>query len=375
GDVHAPPKDAAIPPGTPTALPSPKPRGYDVPAARLSARGGRGWVFFFGHDCHHVGAGLAENDSRPLADRLDLAEWIVDPANPLTARVAANDIWQHLFGEGLVRTPGDFGSQGQRPTHPQLLDWLASEYVRLGWSRKAMIRRIVTSAAYRQSSRRRPELEKRDPENRHLARQNRFRVEAETVRDAALSAAGLLTRRIGGPSVFPPFPQDLTKIDFRSDLKWEASTGADRYRRGMYTFFKRTLPYPTLIAFDCPDASAAAVERSRSNTPLQALATLNNEVFVEAAQSLGRRMAAADVSSDEARIEFAWRRCLSRPPTELERHRLLQLLKDHRRWYAEHPDDAAVLLGDSAAGDMSETAAWTATANILLNLDEFITRE
>jgi hypothetical protein len=342
GNFLTPHEDEAIPPRAPAALPALNPR----------------------------------SEREPL-DRLDLARWIVDPANPLTARVAANDVWARLFGEGLVRTPEDFGTQGDPPTHPALLDWLASEYVRLGWSRKALIRRVVTSAAYRQSSRRRPELEDRDPQNRLLARQNRLRVEGETVRDLSLAVSGLLARRVGGPSVFPPFPQDLTKIDFRSDLKWETSSGADRYRRGMYTFFKRTLPYPTLIAFDCPDANSAAVRRPRSNTPLQALAMLNNEVFVEAAQALGRRLATGVPADDEARIDFAWKLCLVRTPTAFERNRFLQLLEDHRRWYAEHPGDADSLTGETSIDPAiaSETAAWIATAHVLLNLDEFITRE
>jgi hypothetical protein len=318
---------------------------------------------------------LDQRHEEGVADRLDLARWIVGPANPLTARVAANDVWRRLFGAGLVRTPGDFGTQGERPTHPELLDWLADEYVRLGWRRKAMIRAIVMSATYRQTSRRRLELEERDPENRLLARQNRFRVEGEIVRDLALAASGGLSRKIGGPSVFPPFPQDLTKIDFRSDLKWETSEGADRYRRGMYSFFKRTLPYPTLVTFDCPDANAAAVERQRSNTPLQALATLNNEVFVEAAQALGRRLATAEPAGDEERIDLAWRLCLARPPTAAERARLLKLLEDYRAWYSEHERDAAALAGETSADAAAETAAWIATASVLLNLDEFITRE
>jgi hypothetical protein len=342
GNFLAPENDEAILPATPAALPPLQPRCDDR-----------------------------------LPDRLDLARWIVDPAHPLTARVAANDLWRHLFGEGLVRTPGDFGAQGEPPTHPELLDWLATEYMRLGWRRKTMVRLIVTSAAYRQSSRRRPELEVRDGENRLVARQNRFRIEAEVVRDLPLAASGLLARKIGGPSVFPPFPHDLTKIDFRSDLKWETSSGADRYRRGMYTFFKRTLPYPTLITFDCPDASVAAVRRPHSNTPLQALALLNNEVFVEAAQALGRSIAEGGLESDEARVEFAWRLCFSRPPGEFERRRMLQLHREHRRWYAEHPDDAALLAGETAAdrSSASELAAWIATASAFFNLDEFITRE
>ena len=206
-------------------------------------------------------------DARP--DRLDLARWLVDPANPLTPRVAANQIWLRLWGQGLVRTPDDFGARGEPPTHPGLLDWLASELLTRGSSRKELIRKIVSSAAYRQASHQRPELAVLDPDNRLLARQNRVRVEAEIVRDLQLAAGGLLDQTIGGPSVFPPLGEEFIKITFRSQLPWKTSTGGDRYRRGMYTFFKRSVPYPDLMLFDCPDASGAAhaAERHQHAAP------------------------------------------------------------------------------------------------------------
>lgn len=319
---------------------------------------------------------LAPRDSAN-PDRLDLARWLMAPDNPLTPRVAANRLWLHLFGRGLVRTPDDFGARGQPPTHPELLDWLASQYIQRGWRPKEMIRLIVTSAAYRQSSRHRSELESIDPENRLLARQNRLRVEGELVRDLHLAASGLLSHRIGGPSFFPPLPPELVKITFRSELPWKTSQGADRYRRGMYTFFKRSVPYPTLMLFDCPDSNAAAVERSVSNTPMQALATLNNETFAEAAMALALRVLDSAGTDDRRKIDTLFRCCLSRPPAPAELERLVQLLQTHRDWYREHPQDlkpmAAVLHRSEA--DCLEPAAMAATASIVMNLDEFITRE
>jgi hypothetical protein len=345
-------------------------------------------------------------DGRPLAERegysrLDLARWLVSPSNSLTPRVAVNHIWQHLFGQGLVRTPDDFGARGEPPTHPELLDWLASEFsgngeprgvsprmaggvpggsrpsARLAWSRKALIRLIVTSATYRQSSHHRPELAQTDPQNRLLHRQNRYRAQAEIVRDLHLAVGGLLAPRIGGPSVFPPIPKDLEKISFRSQLSWPTSTGPDRYRRGMYTFFKRSLPEPNLVVFDCPDTTASSVQRGSSNTPLQALTTLNNEVFFEAAQAMARRIVQSETRTDEERVSFAFRLVLARPPTDRERSRLLELLRASRDWYENHADGAARTAGGFRPEGVTaaEAAAWVATVNVLLNLDEFITRE
>jgi mono/diheme cytochrome c family protein len=311
-------------------------------------------------------------------DRLDLAHWLVDPANPLTPRVAVNDIWLHLFGQGLVRTAEDFGVRGEKPTHPELLDWLADEYRRLGWSRKAMIKQIVMSATYRQASRHRPEVAERDAENRLLHRQNRFRVEGEIVRDVTLAASGLLSRKIGGPSVFPPMPADVAALSYANNFKWKTSDGEDRYRRGMYTFFKRTAPHPDLMTFDCPDSNGAVVKRSVSNSPLQALTTLNNEAFHEAAQALAKRVQQSKTtSSDAERLGYAFRLCVLREPSAEERASFANLLDRSRTWYGDNPEAAKKLVGRYQPDGVApfEAAAWIATARVLLNMDEFLTRE
>jgi hypothetical protein len=321
-------------------------------------------------------ANAISNANSP-ATRMDLAEWLVDPANPLTTRVMTNQTWLKLFGQGLVRTPEDFGARGELPTHPELLDWLASELVARGWSRKSHIRQIVVSATYRQSSARRPELDPVDPLNLLLARQNRFRVEAEIVRDLQLAAGGLLSAKIGGPSVFPPLGEEFVKITFRSELPWKTSTGADRYRRGMYTFFKRSVPYPDLMAFDCPDASVAAAQRSASNTPLQALTTLNSPTSLEAARGLAMRLFSQPSNTDAETIRSAFRICCTRPPGPQQQVRLVKLLHDYRAWYRAHPVEASAIAQDceQVPSDAADIAALVATANILMNLDEFLTRE
>ena len=318
-----------------------------------------------------------EESETAVPDRLDLARWIVDPANPLMPRVAANQLWIRLFGEGLVRTPDDFGARGEPPTHPQLLDWLADEYRAAGWGTKRMIRLIVTSATYRQSSRHRPELRQVDPLNALWHRQNRFRVEAEIVRDLHLDAAGLLTREIGGPGIYPPLSREVAKLSFRSNYVWTVSTGGDLYRRGMYVFYKRTLPHPNLDTFDCPDSTTALMRREISNTPLQALAALNNEVHVESARAFASRILSEGRPADRDRIDNAFRHCLSRHPTDAERKKLSELLGINRRWYAEHDEDAASLVGAFRPPDVDdrEAAAWVATLGVILNLDEFLTRE
>ena len=206
--------------------------------------------------------------NRAQGDRLDLARWLVDGQTPIVPRVTANHIWSHLFGEGLVRTMNDFGARGDAPSHPALLNWLAGEFVQLKWSRKAMIRLITQSATYQQSSRHRPELSEIDPNNHLLHRQNRFRVQAETIRDLTLAASGQLSAKIGGPSVFPPLPPGVAELSYANNFKWKTSNGEDQFRRGMYTFFKRTSPHPNLITFDCPDSNVTCVKRNISNTPL-----------------------------------------------------------------------------------------------------------
>jgi uncharacterized protein DUF1553 len=323
-----------------------------------------------------LASGASMDDQQPVT-RLDLARWLVDPANPLTARVAANQIWLRLFGDGLVRTPEDFGARGQLPTHADLLDWLATELPQRGWSRKSLIRQIVSSATYCQRSRRRSELDMVDPMNMLLARQNRVRVEAEIVRDLHLDAGGLLSGKIGGPSVFPPLGAEFVKITFRSELPWKTSTGADRYRRGMYTFFKRSVPYPDLMAFDCPDASVASAHRSASNTPLQALTTLNSETCLEAARGLAAQLLSQQTQNDNDLVRTAFRMCLIRPPGPKETTRLVEVLRSHRSWYDHHPDDAQAMTENSEflTGNAAQAAALVATANVIMNLDEFITRD
>jgi len=298
-------------------------------------------------------------------NRLDLAHWLVDSEHPLTARVAVNRLWQHHFGLGIVETDNDFGTQGAPPSHPELLDWLAVEFVERGWSLKAMHRLIVTSAAYRQSSTATPEQLEADPRNRRFARQGRFRLEAELIRDTALRASGLLTPKIGGPSVFPPQPDGVMTLG-QMRREWVADTGPDRYRRGLYTFFWRATPHPLLVGFDAPDATQACTRRNRSNTPLQALMLLNDQVFMECAEALAERVVTENPTADDrARLERAFRLCVARPPDEFERDRLLRLLDD-RRAAAEAADR------DSAE---AERSAWLTVARVLLNLDETMTRE
>lgn len=281
------------------------------------------------------------------ADRLDLARWLVRPENPLTARVAVNHLWQHLFGRGLVTTPEDFGLRGEAPTHPQLLDWLATEFVARHWSRKEMIRLIVNSAAYRQSSAARPELALRDSGNRFLARQNRFRLESEIIRDSALAVAGLLNGEIGGPSFHPFLPSDLKALGTAGAFHWVDSTGPERYRRGLYIFAQRTVPYPISITFDQASPVESCPRRETSDTPLQALSLLNHGIFFECAQALGRRMD-DDSGSVADRISAAFRLALARSPSRPELDRLRKL------W---------------------DQGYSTTVAQVLLNLDEFLNRE
>lgn len=329
------------------------------------------------------------------SDRLDLARWLVSGDNPLTPRVTVNHVWRQLFGAGIVRTSNDFGIRGDAPTHPELLDWLATEFIGSAgkladadagtgryvpgspWSRKSLIKRIVLSAAYRQSSRHRPELQEIDPQNLWLARQNRLRVEAEIVRDISLDVAGLLSKKIGGPSVFPPLPPGIAELSYAGNFKWTLSKGEDRYRRGMYTFFKRTSPHPNLTMFDCPDANLTCIERRTSNTPLQALTALNNETFAETARAFAKRLLSIPAIDDYTRLSNGFRLCVGRPPRDEELHAVSDLLKDSRDWYRSQPDPARKLVAADAVPDVAteENAAWIATARILINLDEFITRE
>lgn len=333
-------------PGTPVAIPPFAPAGEDAPDA-------------------------------PLRTRLDLARWLFDPANPLTARVLVNRLWQEHFGRGIVETSNDFGAQASPPSNPELLDWLATGLVADGWSMKATHRRMVLSAAYRRTSNARPDLADVDPQNLLLARRGRLRLEAESIRDSALSVSGLLSRKLGGPSVFPPIPEGATKLG-QVAREWKVSEGEDRYRRALYTFHWRATPHPSMTVFDAPDGNVTCTRRERSNTPLQALTLLNDEAFHECATALASRVekeipAAADpLATDAARARRAFRLALAREPEADELGVLVRLADEERRALAGRGDAPPAAAGSAKApGDR----ALVAVARALLNLDEFVTRE
>jgi hypothetical protein len=287
------------------------------------------------------------------ANRLTFARWLFAPENPLTARVAVNRQWQAFFGRGFVATLEDFGYQSEAPTHPELLDWLAVEYMKTGWSTKKLHRLIVTSTTYRQSSRVTPELAAKDRENLLLARGSRFRLDAEVIRDGALQAAGLLSAKMGGPGVFPPQPASVTSEGTYGRIEWKPSEGEDRYRRSLYTFIKRTAPFAMATTFDAPTGESCVARRDVSNSPLQALTMLNDEMFMEAARALGAKAMTA-AKDDDGRVTFILRRCVTRPPA---------------------PDELATMKGfvNAQRGrKVAEQDIWTAVARAVLNLDESI---
>jgi hypothetical protein len=310
--------------------------------------------------------------------RLDLARWLVAPNHPLTSRVFVNRVWEHCFGMGLVPTEDNFGLSGEPPSQPELLDWLAAELIAGGWSLKALHRVIVGSATYRQSSHARPELAGVDPSNRLLARQSRLRLEAEAIRDGALSVSGLLSRKIGGPSVFPNQPEGI--MNGRADQGvWVVSPGGDRYRRAMYTHFWRLTPHPFLRLFDAPDATTACTRRIRSNTPLQALTLLNEPTFTECARALADRLWNDVPVGDRERVGHAFRLCLGREPTRDELRKVERYLDDQRR-DAALVDSSQRSLGapqptKHVEGPSEPPSEWVGFARALLNLDEFVTRE
>ncbi len=323
-------------------------------------------------------------------DRLDLAKWLFDPANPLTARVTVNHVWKNLFGRGLVASLDDFGTRGDKPTHPELLDWLALNFSSpttmnptiepyhfgLNWSRKELIKLIVTSATYRQASNIRQDLVTRDPNNLLLARQNRLRLEAEPVRDAYLAASGLLSEKIGGPSIRPPLPADIAALGYANSVKWAESKGDEKNRRGLYIFFQRTVPYPMLVTFDAPDSNSTCTRRERSNTPLQALTLLNDPVFYECAQALGRRMASFNTADPFEKIRFGFQLCTARPPTAEEFGKLAKLYETQLKLAQASPENAANIAGCKKDDpDAAEKATFVALSRVLLNLDEFVTRD
>ena len=311
-------------------------------------------------------------------NRLGLARWLVSPDNPLVGRVMMNRIWARTFGRGFVDTSEDFGTQGEPPTHPELLDWLATELVERKWSLKAMHKLIVMSATYRQSARVTPELYKRDPYNRLMARGPRFRMDAEMVRDNALAISGLLNRKIGGPSVFPYQPEGVWANPYSGD-KWVLSKEGDQHRRGLYTFWRRTAPYAAFMAFDAPSREVCTERRPRTNTPLQALATLNDKVFVEASAALARHMMTEVKGGEKERLTYGVRLCVSRPLTAKEMEILLALYRENLEKYRKDTAAAAKMAKGSLAEapkdlNTAELAAWTVIANVLLNLDETITK-
>jgi len=329
---------------------------------------------------------LPKPESERKYNRLDLAKWLVTQENPLTARVTVNRYWQQLFGRGLVETENDFGSQGTPPSHPELLDWLSAEFeqptemtgtsIDRPWGIKRMLRLIVCSATYRQSSRVRSDYLEKDPRNIFLSRQNRLRIPAEAIRDAALAASGKLSRKIGGPSVFPPQPEgvfDLTQVN----KGWKVSEGEDRYRRAIYTYLWRSSPYPGLTVFDFPEANVTCTRRNRSNTPLQALTLANDQVFLELSRGMAERLLTEGGADDGARIDWIYRRSLSRLPTAEERGRLQAYVRQARSLFERDQPGAVELLGGTPgdAATLTERAVWTSVCRAVMNLDEFITRE
>jgi Protein of unknown function (DUF1553)/Protein of unknown function (DUF1549)/Planctomycete cytochrome C len=379
----------------PTALVMRERVAYERPSAFIRRRGS------FLDKGEQVYAGVPEllhplrEDQMP--NRLGLARWLIDARNPLTSRVAVNRAWEQFFGRGLVETSEDFGTQGAPPSHPELLDWLATELVGQGWRMKALHKLIVTSATYRQSSNASPALLERDPYNRLLARGARFRMEAEMVRDTALATSGLLTRRIGGPSVFPPQPDGIWDIPYSSE-KWVPSEGPDRYRRGLYTFIRRSATYPSLMTFDATSREFCTVRRVRTNTPLQALTTLNDEAYFEAARALAWRLmvetggsrtmsgkvvlfeGSAGAEAEfvlEKRATHAFRLVATRTPNHEEVAQVVASYRKQLERFRNDPGAAGRVIGSYgiSSGDQAAQAAWTLVANALLNLDEALTKQ
>ena len=332
-------------------------------------------------------------------NRLGLAKWIVDKRSPTTARVIVNRIWQAYFSQGLVTTPEDFGTRVDAPSHPELLDWLACELMQPEyapnlpnqksgsphaptpnpWSLKHIHRLIVNSATYRQASTVTPELYTKDPYDRLLERGPRFRVDGEVVEDIALSVSGLLNPQIGGPSIYPPIPSSVGDTVY-GGFSWPETKGADRYRRGMYTFWKRSLPFPSLMAFDAPTGDTSCTRRIRSNTPLQALTTLNEKTFVEAAQTMALRVLKEGGQDNRARTAYAFELCTGRKPTLTEVTKLLNFWKEQYDYFENHSSDAVkVAVPDLNAMpedvNLHKVAAWAMVSRTILNLDETITKE
>jgi hypothetical protein len=312
-------------------------------------------------------------------NRMGLAQWLVSPENPLVARVVVNRFWGEIFGRPIVESPEDFGTQGLPPTHPELLDWLATEFMGQKWSMKTIQKTIVMSATYRQASRVTATLYERDPYNRLLARGPRFRMDAEMIRDAMLTESGLLSRKVGGPSVFP-LQCDMSGVVAinKVDTSWAPSEGEDRYRRGLYTHWRRTAPYAAFMAFDAPSRECCTVRRQRTNTPLQALSALNDPAFFDAARGLARRILAESKGDVRERASYGFRLCTARTPEPVEVDRLTRAFEAERGHFSRDAKAARAVFKGSAVPDekdLAETAAWTLIANVLLNLDETLTKE
>jgi hypothetical protein len=312
-------------------------------------------------------------DSAP--SRLTLARWLISKENPLTARVTVNRMWQEFFGRGIVETSEDFGTRAEAPTHPKLLDWLATEFMN-AWNVKRMHKLIVMSATYRQSSKSRQELESRDPYNKLLARQSRLRLSAELVRDETMAASGLLNLAVGGPSVRPPLPAGVADLSYGSGIKWKETNGTDAYRRGLYILFQRTTPYPQLMNFNAPNSLLTCSRRERSTTPLQALNLLNDPVFFEAAQGLAVRLLREPKTDINNRLEYAFKLCLSRTPTAQEKQRLIEFVQKQREMLSQEPEAINKIFPATGLDgiDAAEAAVWVGVSRVLLNLEEFITR-
>ena len=339
---------------------------YDQPGERVEA---------------NVPASLPPLPETASRNRLGLAFWLLDPANPLTTRVAVNRAWQTIFGQGLVRTPEDFGSQGEKPTHPELLDWLASELRRTDWDLKGLYRALVTSATYRQSSTMTPDKLRTDPDNRLLSRGSRYRLSAEMIRDLALETSGLLVEQLGGPSAKPYQPPGLWVELTLEKSNYVQDTGPNLYRRSLYTYWKRTVAPPGMLVMDAPQREMCSVRVSRTNTPLQALNLMNDVTYVEAARALAQRVLISGGEDDESRLSYAFRLLTSRPPRNEELAVLQGALAYHRDYYTNHGGELGqelIQFGDSAPDpslDATDFAAHTVVMNLLLNLDETITRE
>jgi hypothetical protein len=321
-------------------------------------------------------------DEAPM-NRLGFAQWLVDPAHPLTARVAVNRYWQQVFGVGIVKTAEDFGSQGEVPSHPKLLDWLAVDFRESGWDVKRLMKKIVLSATYRQSSKVTPALIDRDPKNRLLSRGPRYRLDAEMLRDQALAVSGLLVDKLGGPSVRPPQPDGLwfaVGYSGSNTVRFKKDEGSDKvHRRTLYTFIKRTAPPPQMSTFDAPSREACSMRRERTNTPLQALLLMNDPQYVEAARALAERTITQGGDDPKSRAAYMFRLCTARAPHGEELAELTDVLDDHLTHYADNPEAAgqSIDVGESKADeslDPVELAAWTMVANLILNLDEVVSK-